>query len=326
MRVYGLDFSSSPSRKQKKFLTLAECELTGDKLTVLGLSNWPGTGKEPFEEFEAWLGQPGEWVAGIDFPFGLPAAAVEYFGWLKQGSPENWDTYVGAVHANAKDVDAFCQRVESWQKSGRGEDSKRVFLARHTDRLATFGGAAPSSPMKISRLCNPPVGRMFFEGANRLRIAGVSIPPVKMTDSKKVVIEAYPRLVADRFVPGAKYKDAKGTATYRSLILTGLKSTNVYGVCLSFADERWEQACVGSDRDNKADALDSVLCAAQAAWGFRQELEGGSAGQTPRTQRFGIPIMNSACMRQLVALEGWICDPLLLSHVRHPEVAANEPR
>ena len=57
--LYGLDFSSSPSRKQKKFLTLAECELAGDQLKVLGLSNWPGPGKGPFEEFELRLAKPG---------------------------------------------------------------------------------------------------------------------------------------------------------------------------------------------------------------------------------------------------------------------------
>lgn len=326
MRIYGLDFSSSPSRKGKKFLTLAECQLAGDKLAVAGLHNWPGEKKGAFEEFEAWLGKPGEWVAGIDFPFGMPAAAVEYFGWLRPGSPEDWNGYVTEIYSRAKDIDAFCQLVESWQKSGRGADSKRVFLARHTDRLATFGGAAPSSPMKISRQCNPPVGRMFIEGAKRLRSADVSIPPVRFTDAKKVVIEAYPRLVADRFVPGAKYKDAKGTATYRKLILAGLKSTNEYGVTLSFADAKWEQACVGSDQDNKGDALDSVLCAVQAAWGYRREVDEASSGVASRSQRYGTPVMKSSCMRQMVALEGWICDPLLLAHARHPEGTAHEPR
>lgn len=332
MRIYGLDFSSSPSRKKKKFLTLAECDLKNDQLTVLGLSNWPGLGKGPFEEFESWLAKPGEWVAGIDFPFGMPAAAVEYFGWLQEGRPENWETYVGTIAAGPTDVkdwdvDAFCKVVELWQKAGRGDDSKRVFLTRHADKLATFGGATPSSPMKVNLQCNPPVGRMFFEGANRLRVADVSICPVRVTGSKKVVVEAYPRLVADKVLkPGVKYKDAKETASYRTLILTGLKAANKYGILLSFANENMERTCVGSDQDNKGDALDSVLCAVQAAWSFRQELDEASSGRTPRTQRFGTPIMTSTCMRQLLALEGWICDPLLLSHVWHSEGTADEPR
>ena len=59
---------------------------------------------------------------------------------------------------------------------------------RQTDELA---GAC--SPMMLYGV---PVGKMFFEGAPRIGSAGVSVLPCRPNESSRIVVEAYPALVA----------------------------------------------------------------------------------------------------------------------------------
>ena len=40
---------------------------------------------ETLEGFAEWLRAPQEWIAGFDFPFGLPRPLVEHLGW-----PTEW--------------------------------------------------------------------------------------------------------------------------------------------------------------------------------------------------------------------------------------------
>ena len=63
MKVYGIDFTSRPSRR--KPLTCIECEFDGATLRAGPQLAW-----RDFGEFEAALRRPGPWIAGIDFPFG----------------------------------------------------------------------------------------------------------------------------------------------------------------------------------------------------------------------------------------------------------------
>lgn len=314
MRIYGLDFSSNPSKLKQ--LTLAHCELNGDALTVLTLQKLNATEEGDYSKFGDWLAGKdhcgSEWVAGIDFPFGMPLEAIERFGWLKAGGPQSWSTYVEALyHEVENDLDKFRDRIESWKKGGKKGNDKRVFLLRHTDKLSGFAGSTPSSPMKVHHQCNPPVGRMFFQGADRLRRAGVCIHPVRRNDCGRIVVEAYPRLVADKFIPGEKYKEGDDFSTRRDAIVGGLAKRNEYQVLVGFSSEQDRQACVDDERGDK---LDSILSAVQAAWAYKSEQR--EAGGTKRRQTFGVPIFTTACMNQVVELEGWIVDPLLLRSVR----------
>jgi hypothetical protein len=80
-----------------------------------------------------------EWVGGIDFPFGMPLEALERFGWLKGSGPQSWAGYIEALHRDVEnDLEKFRERVESWKKSGKTGNDKRVFLLRHTDKLSGF--------------------------------------------------------------------------------------------------------------------------------------------------------------------------------------------
>ena len=70
MKIYGIDFTSAP--RQRKPITYAAGVLEGATLqieNVLPLSDFAG--------FEAFLAQPGPWVAGFDFPFGQSRVLIE---------------------------------------------------------------------------------------------------------------------------------------------------------------------------------------------------------------------------------------------------------
>ena len=75
--VYGIDFTSTPSRN--KPIACLECRLVGGILETVAMHLW-----HCFHEFE-WLlkGQTATppWIAGIDFPFGMPLRFVQNMGW-----------------------------------------------------------------------------------------------------------------------------------------------------------------------------------------------------------------------------------------------------
>ncbi len=85
MRIYGIDFTSSP--KRSKSITCLECVLEGNRLRAGQLTEWTA-----FEGFEAALRRPGPWIAGIDFPFGQSRTFSENIGWS-----ETWQGYVDHV-------------------------------------------------------------------------------------------------------------------------------------------------------------------------------------------------------------------------------------
>ena len=111
-----------------------------------------------------------------------------------------------------------------------------------------------------------------------------------------LVLEAYPRLVADALGGRNPYKsDKPKTQTeehrrVRQLIvehLSDLSATRKYGVYVDWADGLTTKAVA----DATGDVLDAVLCAVQAAWGW-----------TRREYGFGVPA-------DCDLAEGWIVDP-----------------
>lgn len=148
----------------------------------------------------------------------------------------------------------------------------------------------------------PAVGSMFYEAIGALKASPASIPPVRVREGEsRVIVETYPRLVADRLIGNNNYKEADGLEGVRQRIVDDLclnagRSTikKWYGLAVTIADGLVEQ-CV-NDRDG--DRLDSVLCAVQAAWAYR-------------SPNHGMPTFASTVLQNVVALEGWVADPLL---------------
>ncbi|HLO14342.1 MAG TPA: DUF429 domain-containing protein [Anaerolineales bacterium] len=273
MKIYGIDFTSVPSLK--KAITLAQCRVAGESLCIESINHL-----KSFDDFEGFLNQPGPWVAGLDFPFGQPRQLIENLGW-----PGTWEDYVRYVSSLTKTE--FTDTLASYCR-GRAKGDK--LHLRLTDKLARS-----RSPMMLYRV---PVGKMFFEGAPRLLNSGVCIPSCRLKDDPRISVEAYPALVARRWIGQHSYKaDAarQQTSARRSAreeIISGLRSGDAkmhFGFDVQFNDE---QANVFI-QDGSGDRLDALLCAVQAGWAYSQ-----------RERNFGIPA-------DCDPLEGWIVDPLL---------------
>jgi hypothetical protein len=274
VRVLGIDFTSRPT--PRKPITCCECRLEADLLRPLELIEWPD-----FSGFEQALRDPGPWVAGLDFPFGQSRRLIETTDW-----PNTWAGYV--EHAASLGRAGFRAALDAY-RAGRPAGDKEH--RRACDVLA--GSISPQ------KLYGTPVGLMFFEGAPRLRAAGVSIPGLQTGDRERVVVEAYPGVLARSLIGRRGYKqDSKAKQTpeqaqaRRDLLdgVTGPVLAERYGLRaeLSAALGRALVADPGADR------LDALLCAVQAAWAWRR-----------RDAGFGLP-------KETDPLEGWIVDPALL--------------
>ena len=144
-----------------------------------------------------------------------------------------------------------------------------------------------------------PVGKMFYQGAPRLLASGVRVEPCRRNGDTRVAVEAYPAVVARRFLGRTAYKrdavpDTPERKAARETLVAGLASTTleqIYGFTVEM-DDHWREEFVA---DPSADALDSLLCAVQAAWAYLE-----------RDESFGVP---PECDTD----EGWIVDPALLT-------------
>jgi hypothetical protein len=269
MDVLGIDFTSAP--KRAKPLIRLRCIFDGQVLRAGDLEEW-----STFSAFEEALQRPGPWIAGIDFPFGQSRRFIETIGW-----PPNWRDYV--LHAQSLGRRGFRYVLDRYRQRRLDGDKEHP---RRTDVAA--GSVSPQ------KLYGVPVGLMFFEGAPRVVRSGVTIPGLQVGDPDRVVVEAYPGILARRLIGRRRYKQEtrrKQTAAQRDArrdMLASLISGAVYDL-YGFAIEAPVTLC----DDPLGDHPDALLCAMQAAWAWRN-----------RAQGFGIP-------SDLDPLEGWIADPSL---------------
>ena len=223
--------------------------------------------------FGTWLAQPGEWVGGFDFPFGLPRELVEYLGW-----PVSWRDCIehyaslSRPHIRATFA-AFCNARPAGAK----------FANRAFDKLA---GSSPSM-----KWVNPPVAYMLHAAMPSLLAAGVHIPGLHDGDRGRVALEAYPGLLARELIGRRSYKsDEKARQTPERLIarkdlLTALEIGRTrLGMRLKLTHAQRDALI----QDASGDSLDAVLCLVQAAWAQRHG-----------APRYGLP-------ETLDPLEGWI--------------------
>ncbi|MDP3106050.1 MAG: DUF429 domain-containing protein [Candidatus Methanoperedens sp.] len=270
MKVYGIDFTSAPSNR--KPITCADCTLENGSLHLNGLKKM-----ETFEKFDEFLAAGTEWIAGMDFPFGQPRKLISNLGW-----PLSWKDYVGVIDKMGKQE--FVDTLKKYRQP-RPKGDKHHF--RDTDKIAKS-----CSPMMLFGV---PVGKMFCEGAPRLLKSGVSIHPCHKNGSQRIVVEAYPKLVAKKLILKPKYKnDTKNKQTLqlreaRQEIVKKLKSDSIrfyYGFDVALKEDFAAKII----EDPTGDCLDALLCAIQAGWAYEQ-----------RELGYGIP--------EGFELEGWIVDP-----------------
>ena len=274
MRIYGLDFTSAPSRR--KPLIVLGCKLEGDALRVECSETLTD-----FSGFEGFLQRPGPWVCGMDFPFGQPRSLVTALGW-----PEGWEGYVARVGGLSK---------QEFEDEIRADMATRPPGSKWRYRLADRRSGS-SSAMMLFRV---PVGKMFYQGAPRLLASGVRVEPCRRNGDDRVAVEAYPAVVARRFLGRTAYKrdavpDTEERRSAREMLIAGLESATLleaYGLIVEMGDHRREEFVA----DPSADALDSLLCAVQAAWAHLK-----------RDEHYGVP-------QECAPDEGWIVDPALLA-------------
>lgn len=265
MRIAGVDFTCAP--RPAKPIVAACGELRGDTLrleAIERMEDWPA--------FEAWLRAPGPWIAGFDFPFGLPREAVEALGW-----PTDWAALVrhcaGLGRAHFR---------EALDRHRAGRPAGQRYEHRRTDRPA-----GSHSPLK---LVHPPVGLMFLEGAPRLLAAGVHLPGIRAGDARRVGVEAYPGRLA-RGICNAPYKhdtrsgQSADRERTRGALLEALQGG---GHPLRLRLEGPPGTLRQLIDDPRGDCLDAVLAMTQAAWCAQRAAQG-----------WGLPA-------GIDPLEGWI--------------------
>jgi Protein of unknown function (DUF429) len=202
------------------------------------------------------------------------------------GWPESWEGYVGEVGGLTKG---------EFEAAIRADMATRPYGSKWRYRLADRRSGS-SSAMMLFRV---PVGKMFYQGAPRLLASGVRVEPCRRNGDDRVAVEAYPAVVARRFLGRTAYKrdavpDTPIRRSAREALVTGLESATLqdaYGFTVEMGD-RWRDEFA---RDPSAEALDSLLCAVQAAWAYLQ-----------RNENYGVP-------EECDSDEGWILDPALLA-------------
>ena len=264
--LLGIDFTSAPSRR--KPITVARGRIEGAGRLRLERVD----ALTDFAAFEALLAEPGPWLGGFDLPFGLPRELVETLGW-----PTDWAAlmrhYAALSRAEIRTTfAAFC--------------AARPVGAKFAHRACD--GPAGSSPSM--KWVNPPVAYMLHAAVPRLVAAGVTLASVGQAgDPARVALEGYPGLLARELIGTRSYKsDERAKQTPERLIarkdmVDALEQGRTrLGLRLKLSHAQ-RDALVA---DASGDALDAVLCLAQAGW---------ASGQPG----YGLPAA-------LDPLEGWI--------------------
>ena len=242
-QVLGVDFTSAPSRR--KPIVVARGVLVESTLSVERIDSLVN-----FQAFVALLNEHGPWIGAFDLPFGLPRELLTTMRW-----PVSWRDML--AHINALGKAEFKDALDTVRQS-------RPMGARYIPR-AGDAAAGASSPMK---LVNPPVGLMFFEGASRVARSGVSVIPCAPSDDTRVALEAYPGFLARQITKESYKKDGPEGRTpsrrrNREILVNALLSGHeaIHGLVVDLP-ETLRAHCIA---DGNGDALDSVLCAVQAA-------------------------------------------------------------
>lgn len=277
--IYGVDFTSAPSKTKPIVCAIAQLHPSNCSISTLTIE-----GFERFDDLEIFmdfLRRSPKWIAGVDFPLGLPRRLIENLQW---GS---WQAYVQRVGQMTKQE--FVETLNQYRQGRAVGDREHL---RETDRLR---GAI--SPMKVYGV---PVGKMFFAGAPRMLKAGFSILPCYPTQDSRIVMEVYPALVArsliDKRTGKQSYKSdtrqKQTTAMYdlrQQMINAWRRSPDYhpiqaqYQLQLAISDRLCDE-CVA---DATGDTIDAIFASIQTAWSWQQP-------------NLGIP---ESCDR----LEGWIC-------------------
>ena len=270
---FGVDFTSRPTLKKPITRALARFN-DNEILEVYGLES-----AATFAGFEAWLDDNAPWVAGFDFPFGLPQEYVAHLGW-----PTQWQALMQTVSAHSREElrnlsKAFCD----------GREVGNKFAHRLCDVTA-----GSSSSMKW---VNPPVLYMLLEGAPRLAVRDINTPSLRESATASgTALEAYPGYLARALIGNMSYKsDDKAKQNEDREAARGLIIGRLLGGVMKMPIIVLSQDVADAAlADASGDCLDAILCVIQAAMAWQL-----------REANWGVPSGDNA-FKLRVAQEGWI--------------------
>jgi hypothetical protein len=249
--LVGVDFTSRPTARKPIVLAHGRCQ--GDTLALEGLQRFASD-----TAFVAWLDAQAAWIGGFDLPFGLPRELVEQLRW-----PTDWSGcmahYATLDRATIRATfAAFCAARPAGAK----------FAHRACDRPA---GSSPSM-----KWVNPPVAYMLHAGVPLLRSLQAWFPAHQAPPAggaARIALEAYPGLLARAVLGRQSYKSdaAAGRTPQRrqardAVLDAALQGRLTTGLRLGCSAAQREAIAA----DASGDALDAVLCLAQAAWASRR--------------------------------------------------------
>ena len=242
--LLGIDFTCAPSRR--KPITVALGWRCGDRIQLdrqLSLTT--------LDDYTALLQRPGPWLAGCDFPFGLPRAFVDALG-----LGDSTAAVIAEVHRR-------CPTRKDWRRLidafGNSRPAGQRLLHRVTDRARP--GFSSTSPLQTRYV---PVGFMYYEGLSRLVDAGVTLPRMHEGDPARQALEAYPGLLAFELIGRRSYKNGDDGARLeaRERMLDRLEQGHCLpGLRLLLSPGQRAPLL----HDASGDRLDAVLCLVQAA-------------------------------------------------------------
>ena len=271
MLVLGCDFSSSPNKRKPIVVCEAELlpartnhglnSLNTDKNTYSVLNVRQLHSFINFTQLLDYLKNLPAWVAGFDFPFGLPSQLVQDLAW-----PNTWlasmQHYTAFSRADIRaQFKAYCDARPVGQK----------FAHRATDLIAK------SSPSM--KWVNPPVAYMMHAGVPLLLELNAQIVGLHQTSHAPpfFALEAYPGMLARHWVGNKSYKSddiqKQDQARYlmRQKIVQGLvNGYQALGIQLQASHQHLSVL----QNDASADSLDACLCAISAAWALKQYQSG----------------------------------------------------
>jgi hypothetical protein len=266
-RLFGVDFSSAPSKRKPIWVAEGEAALSGVRLQALTpLTDWTG--------FEAWLRRPGPWLAGLDLPLGLPRAFVDAQGW----GPTLPDLAHALRQRGRRTRREWQALIDTW---GNARPAGQRLIHRRCD-TALPGGARSTSPLQTRYV---PVGFMLFEGLPRVLDAGVTLVGQHAADPARLALEAYPGWLAQQAIGRRSYKntdDAERRAARADLLAALRRDGGGLGLALDWPEDLHALML----DDPSGDPMDAAMCLLQAAW---------AAGRPG----WGLP-------EDLDPLEGWI--------------------
>ena len=250
MRLAGIDFSCSPSRRKPITVATGRLDDDGAVLRFEGLAEL-----FTLDAFAAWLQTPGPWLGAFDFPFGLPRRFVDANA-LGASAAE----VIAEVHRRAPTRMAWRALIDAW---GNTQPAGARLPHRRTDVASPVGSTSPLQTRYV------PVGLMYYEGVARLIASGVSMPGLHAGDAGRVALEGYPRRSAHAVVARRSYKngDDDDRRQARAEIVAAFER-GAGGPRLALDGEPALRTSLLADASG--DRLDAVLCMVQAAIASRR--------------------------------------------------------